>query len=197
MNDKYKEKSQRIQKSYEDRKEKADKEKGLIIVHTGSGKGKSTAAFGMLWRAIHHGFQIGVVQFIKGPMATGEAEVVKKFEDQVEWHRMGEGFTWDTQDKELDRRAARNAWEKSLELMNRPEVGMVILDEINVAVRHEQIPLEEVLDALREKREMLHVVLTGRGAKDELIEMADLVTEMKMVKHPYRAGIKAQKGIEF
>lgn len=197
MSGEYKDKAERIRQSYEKRKEAAAEEKGLIIVHTGSGKGKSTAAFGMLLRAVHHGLRVGVVQYVKGPMATGEAEVAKKFGGQVEWHRMGEGFTWNTQDKELDRRAARSAWEKSLELMRNPDIGMVILDEINVSVRLEQLPLAEVLDALREKREMLHVVLTGRGAKDELIEIADLVTEMKMIKHPYRAGIKAQKGIEF
>ncbi len=197
MNDEYKEKAERIKKSYEKRKATATKEKGLIVVHTGSGKGKSTAAFGMLLRAIHHGLRAGVVQFVKGPIPSGEVEAIKKFGDQVEWYRMGEGFTWITQDKELDRRAARRAWEKSLELMKKTDIDMLILDEINVAVRLEQLSLEEVLDALKEKREMLHVVLTGRGAKDELIEIADLVTEMKMVKHPYRAGIKAQKGIEF
>jgi cob(I)alamin adenosyltransferase len=148
-------------------------------------------------RAIHHGLRVGVVQYVKGPIASGEVEVFKSFGDAVEWHRMGEGFSWITQDEELDRKAAEAAWEKSLDLMARPEIGMVVLDEINVALRRGQLPLEAVLEALREKREMLHVVLTGRGAKPELQEMADLVTEMKMVKHPYRAGIKAQKGVEF
>jgi cob(I)alamin adenosyltransferase len=197
MNDEYKEKAERIKKSYEKRQAAATEEKGLIIVHTGSGKGKSTAAFGMLLRAVHHGLRAGVVQFVKGAIASGEVEAMKSFGDAVEWHRMGEGFSWITQDQELDRRAAKKAWEKSKELMNRPDIGMVILDEINVAVRLKQLDLEEVLEALRGKREMIHVVLTGRGAKDELIELADLVTEMKMVKHPYRAGIKAQKGVEF
>jgi cob(I)alamin adenosyltransferase len=197
MNDEYKEKAERIKKSYEKRQAAATEEKGLIIVHTGSGKGKSTAAFGMLLRAVHHGLRAGVVQFVKGAIASGEVEAMKSFGDAVEWHRMGEGFSWITQDQELDRRAAKKAWEKSKELMNRPDIGMVILDEINVAVRLKQLDLEEVLEALRGKREMVHVVLTGRGAKDELIELADLVTEMKMVKHPYRAGIKAQKGVEF
>ena len=197
MNDEYKEKAERIKKSYEKRQAAATEEKGLIIVHTGSGKGKSTAAFGMLLRAVHHGLRAGVVQFVKGAIASGEVEAMKSFGDAVEWHRMGEGFSWITQDQELDRRAAEKAWAKSKELMNRPDIGMVILDEINVAVRLKQLDLEEVLEALRGKREMIHVVLTGRGAKDELIELADLVTEMKMVKHPYRAGIKAQKGVEF
>ena len=197
MSDEYKEKAERIKKSYEKRQAAATEEKGLIIVHTGSGKGKSTAAFGMLLRAVHHGLRAGVVQFVKGAIASGEVEAMKSFGDAVEWHRMGEGFSWITQDQELDRRAAEKAWAKSKELMNRPDIGMVILDEINVAVRLKQLDLEEVLEALRGKREMVHVVLTGRGAKDELIELADLVTEMKMVKHPYRAGIKAQKGVEF
>ncbi len=197
MNDKYQEKVERIKKSYEERKAAADREKGLVIVHTGTGKGKSTAAFGMMVRALHHGLKVAVVQYIKGAMETGESELFKRFGDQVEWHRMGEGFHWITQDKELDKRAAQKAWEKSLELMARPDIGMVILDEINVTIRLEQIELEDVLKALRDKREMLHVILTGRNAKEDLMEMADLVTEMKMVKHPYRAGIKAQKGIEF
>ena len=197
MSEEYKDKAERVKKSYEKRKTEASGEKGLIIVHTGSGKGKSTAAFGMCLRAIHHGLKVGVVQYVKGAIASGEVDVLQSFGESVEWHRMGEGFSWITQDEELDRKAAGQAWEKSKELMARPEIGMVILDEINVAVRRGQLPLEDVLGALQEKREMLHVVLTGRGAKPELEEMADLVTEMKMVKHPYRAGIKAQKGIEF
>tara|TARA_B100000315_G_scaffold226298_1_gene233142 strand:- start:1692 stop:2288 length:597 start_codon:yes stop_codon:yes gene_type:complete len=193
----YKEKAERINKSYEKRQAAATGEKGLIIVHTGSGKGKSTAAFGMLLRAVHHGLQAGVVQFVKGSIPSGETEVFKSFGDAVEWHRMGEGFSWITQDQDLDRRAAEKAWERSRELMDCPDIGMVVLDEINVAVRLGQLQLDVVIEALNNKREMLHVVLTGRGAKDELIELADLVTEMKMVKHPYRAGIKAQKGVEF
>ncbi len=197
MGDAYQDKMQRIHESHAKRKAMATREKGLIIVHTGPGKGKSTAAFGMLLRTIHHGIRVGVVQFIKGVMPTGETEVFKRFGDQVEWRRMGDGFTWITQDQEMDRRAARKAWEKSLELLERRDIGMVLLDEINVAIRKNQLSLDEVLDALQKKREMLHVILTGRGAKPELIEIADLVTEMKMVKHPYRAGIKAQPGIEF
>ncbi len=197
MSDAYKEKAERIKKSYKKRQAAATKEKGLIIVYTGSGKGKSTAAFGMCLRAIHHGLKVGVVQFVKGPIPSGETEVFKSFGDAVEWHRMGEGFSWITQDQDLDRQAAAKAWEKSKELMARPDIGMVVLDEINVAIRLEQLSLDEVLEALQTKREMLHVVLTGRSAKPELTEMADLVTEMKMVKHPYRAGIKAQKGVEF
>lgn len=193
----YKKKTGKIKEAYERRKAAATREKGLIVVHTGTGKGKSTAAMGMLFRALRHGMRIGVVQFIKGALHEGEADMFREFGDRVEWHRMGEGYHWMTQDPEVDRKAARKAWEKSVELLNRPEIGMVLLDEINVALRLEQLPLEEVLSALRTKREMLHVILTGRGAKPELIELADLVTEMKMVKHHYRSGIKAQKGIEF
>lgn len=197
MSDEYKEKVQRVKEVYERRKAAATREKGLIIVFTGAGKGKSTAAFGMLLRAIQHGLRVGVVQFIKGAIPSGETEAFKTFGDRVEWYRMGEGFHWITQDPLVDGRAAHSAWEKSLELMNRPDIGMLLLDEINVAIRLGQLPLEDVLQALQRKREMLHVVLTGRGAPPELIELADLVTEMRMVKHPYRAGIKAQKGIEF
>ncbi|MBT5367640.1 MAG: cob(I)yrinic acid a,c-diamide adenosyltransferase, partial [Nitrospinaceae bacterium] len=157
MSEEYKDKAERIKKSYEKRQAAATEEKGLIIVHTGSGKGKSTAAFGMCLRAIHHGLKVGVVQYVKGPIASGEVEIFKSFGEAVEWHRMGEGFSWITQDEELDKKAAEQAWEKSQELMARPEIGMVILDEINVAVRRGQLPLDAVLEALREKREMLHV----------------------------------------
>lgn len=197
MTDDYKEKVQHIKEVYEKRKAEASREKGLIIVFTGIGKGKSTAAFGMLLRAVYHGMNVGVIQFIKGAIATGESEVIQRLGQQVEWYRMGEGFHWITQDQDMDKRAARKAWEKSLELMNKPGLGMLILDEINVAIRLKQLTVSELLDALRHKPEMLHIVLTGRGAKPELLEMADLVTEMKMIRHPYRQGIKAQKGVEY
>jgi cob(I)alamin adenosyltransferase len=193
----YQRKVEKIRQSYEQRKAEATREKGLIVVFTGSGKGKSTAAFGMLLRALHHGQRCAVIQFVKGAMPTGEVEAIKRFGPQVDWHRMGHGFHWNTQDREQDRAAARAAWDKALELMAQPDLGMLLLDEINVAIRLEQLPLEDVLAALRIKPPMLHVVLTGRNAKDELIELADLVTEMKMVKHPYRAGIKAQPGVEY
>ncbi len=195
--DPYKRKVEKIRESYEERKAAATREKGLIVVFTGPGKGKSTAAFGMLLRAVQHGMKAAVVQYVKGAIATAETEAFARFGAQVEWHRMGEGFHWITQDAELDRRAAARAWERSLELLARPDLGMVVLDEILVALRLRQLELAPVLEALRAKREDLHVVLTGRGAPDELIELADLVTEMKMIKHPYRAGIRAQPGIEF
>ena len=193
----YKEKMEHVREVYEQRKAAAAREKGLIVVFTGNGKGKSTAAWGMALRAIAHGIRVAVVQFVKGAIPCGETEAFRAFGELVEWHRLGEGFTWITQDEERDRRAARRAWEKSLELLHRPGVGLLILDEINVALRKKQLPLEEVLEGLRSKPEQLHVALTGRGAPEELIELADLVSEIKMVKHPYRAGVKPQKGIEF
>lgn len=193
----YQRKVEKIRESYEERKAAATLEKGLIAVFTGTGKGKSTAAFGMALRAVQHGMKVAVVQYVKGAMATAEPEAFARFDDRVEWHRMGEGFHWITQDAELDRRAAARAWELSTSFMARPDVGMLVLDEIIVALRLRQLEEDTVLAALRSKRPDQHVVLTGRGASKELIELADLVTEMKMVKHHYRSGVKAQAGIEF
>lgn len=174
-------------------------EKGLIIVHTGKGKGKSSAAFGMLFRAIAHGMKTAVVQFIKGGMETGERRLIEeRFGDICEFHTMGEGFTWETQDKSRDIEMARAAWEKSKELIRDPANRMVLLDEINIALRYDYLDVTEVVAFLRdEKPEMTHVILTGRNAKDELIEIADLVTEMELIKHPFRSGVKAQAGVEF
>ena len=172
-------------------------EKGLLIVHTGTGKGKSTAAFGMAMRAIAHGYKVGVVQYIKGPWHSGERDILDKFPDQVQTHAMGEGFTWETQDRERDIAAATKAWDKAKELIADPEIRMVILDELNIALRYDYLPLDEVLEVLAARPEDKHVVVTGRNAKPELVEIADLVTEMTLVKHPFKAGIKAQAGIEF
>jgi cob(I)alamin adenosyltransferase len=193
----YQRKVEKIRQSYEQRKAEATREKGLIVVFTGSGKGKSTAAFGMLLRALQHGMNAAVVQYVKGAIPTAETEAFARFGAQLEWHRMGEGFHWITQDAELDRKAAERAFECTQELMARPGLGMLVLDEILVALRLHQLDEQRVLDALANKREDLHVVLTGRGATEAMIERADLVTEMKLIKHPYRAGIRAQKGIEF
>ena len=193
----YQRQVQKIRERYEQRKAAATGEKGLIAVFTGNGKGKSTAAFGMALRAVQHGMKVAVVQYVKGAIATAETDAFARFGEQVEWHRMGEGFHWITQDAELDRKAAARAWEVSTELLARPGLGMLVLDEIIVALRLKQLEQAKVLEALAHKRADLHVVLTGRGATDELIERADLVTEMKMVKHHYRAGIGAQRGIEF
>ncbi|WP_029352767.1 cob(I)yrinic acid a,c-diamide adenosyltransferase [Bosea sp. 117] len=172
-------------------------EKGLLIVHTGSGKGKSTAAFGLALRILGHGGRVGVVQFIKGAWHSAERDALATFGDRVEWHSMGEGFTWETQDLARDIAAARRAWEKARELMADPTIGLVILDELNIALRYDYLPLDEVVAELKARREGLHVVVTGRNAKPALIEAADLVTEMGLVKHHFAAGVKAQKGIEF
>ena len=172
-------------------------ERGLLIVHTGKGKGKSTAAFGMVFRAIGHGYRVGIVQFVKGAWGTGERDVLENFPELVTIKAMGEGFTWDTQDRQRDIAAARAAWEAAKAMIADPAYKMVLLDELNIVLRYEYLPLEEVLEVLRNKPRDLHVVVTGRNAKDGLIEIADLVTEMTEIKHPFRSGVKAQPGIEF
>lgn len=174
-------------------------EKGLVIVHTGPGKGKSSSGFGMILRCIAHGMPSAVVQFIKGGWQTGERTLIEEnFSDLCQFHAMGEGFTWETQDKARDIAAAKAGWQKAKEMILDPEIQMVLLDEINIALRYDYLDIAEVVSFLRdEKPEMTHVVLTGRNAKPELIELADLVTEMAAVKHPFRDGIKAQKGVEF
>jgi cob(I)alamin adenosyltransferase len=178
--------------------------KGLLMVHTGAGKGKSTAAFGLALRALGHGWKIGVVQFGKGQWRTGERNMLEKLGQefgqefgQVAWHTLGEGFTWETQDRARDEAAARRAWEKALELMDDPDIRLLVLDELNISLRYEHLPLDEVLGALAARRDDLNVVVTGRNAKPELIAAADLVTEMTLVKHHFGAGVKAQEGIEF
>jgi cob(I)alamin adenosyltransferase len=172
-------------------------EKGLLIVHTGAGKGKSTAAFGLALRMLGRGHRVGVVQFIKGAWHTAERDALSKFGEQVSWHTMGEGFTWETQDLNRDIAAAERAWAKSMELMADPSFGLVILDELNIALRYDYLDLAKVVSALRDRRPGLHVVVTGRNAKPDLIAAADLVTEMSLVKHHFAAGVKAQPGIEF
>ncbi|MBY5774270.1 cob(I)yrinic acid a,c-diamide adenosyltransferase [Rhizobium leguminosarum bv. viciae] len=173
--------------------------KGLIIVHTGKGKGKSSAGFGMIFRHIAHGKPSAVVQFIKGAMWTGERDLIEKhFSDLCQFHTMGEGFTWETQDRARDVAAASAAWEKAKELIRDESNSMVLLDEINIALRYDYLDINDVVAFLKsEKPAMTHVVLTGRNAKEELIEIADLVTEMELVKHPFRSGIKGQPGVEF
>lgn len=172
-------------------------EKGLIIINTGKGKGKTTAAFGMIFRALGNKMNVAVVQFVKGQWLSGERAALKKFEDQVEIYKMGEGFTWETQDRVRDIEAAKNAWEKSKELIFDEKNQIVLLDELNIVLRYNYLPLEEVLETLKNKPEKTHVIITGRNAKEELIEIADLVTNMDLIKHPFRGGVKAQIGIEF
>jgi cob(I)alamin adenosyltransferase len=172
-------------------------ERGLLIVHTGTGKGKSTAAFGMVLRCIGHGMRVGIVQFIKGAWDTGERHVLARFPDLVTCRAMGEGFTWDTQDRARDIAAAHAAWDAAKAMIADPAYRLVLLDELNIVLRYDYLPIAEVVETLRAKPRDLHVVITGRNAKPELIEIADLVTEMTLVKHPFRSGVKAQAGIEF
>jgi len=195
---------QRANEKSAKRKEARDKmmatktrEKGLVIVHTGKGKGKSTAAFGMVMRCVGHGMKVGVVQFIKGAWDTGERTVLERFPDLCEIKAIGEGFTWETQDRARDIMFTEQAWAEACRMMDDPSFKLVLLDELNICLRYDYIDVAKVIAKLQAKRPDLHVIITGRNAKDELIEIADLVTEMTMVKHPFRDGIKAQQGIEF
>jgi cob(I)alamin adenosyltransferase len=172
-------------------------EKGLLIVHTGKGKGKSTAAWGLMLRALGRGFRVGVVQFGKGAWETGERKAIEKFGDHVSWYTLGEGFTWETQDRTRDVAAAERAWDKAKDLMADPSIRLVILDELNIALRYDHLAVADVVATLQARRPDLHVVVTGRNAKPDMIEAADLVTEMSLVKHHFAAGVKAQEGIEF
>ena len=172
-------------------------EKGLLMVHTGPGKGKSTAAFGLALRALGRGWRVGVVQFVKGAWDTGERRILETFDDRVVWRTMGEGFTWETQDRARDVAAATRAWGAACEMLDDATIRLVVLDELNIALRYDYLPLEEVVARLQRRRPDQHVLVTGRNAKPALIEAADLVTEMVVVKHHFAAGIKAQEGIEF
>ena len=172
-------------------------ERGLLIVHTGKGKGKSTAAFGMVFRALGHGFKVGIVQFVKGAWQTGERDVLQRFSELVTIKAMGEGFTWDVADRQRDLSAARAAWDMAKAMIADESYKLILLDELNIVLRYDYLPLEEVLAVLKDKPRDTHVIVTGRNAKEELMEIADLVTEMVEIKHPFRAGVKAQAGIEF
>src|SRR6202035_3815708 len=172
-------------------------QKGLLIVHTGKGKGKSTAAFGLLLRALGHDWPCGVVQFVKGAWDTGDRRALARFPDLLAWHTMGEGFTWETQDRARDMAAAAAAWAKARELIADPMLKLLVLDELNTALRYDYLPVAEVIATLRDRRPDLHIVVTSRNAKSELLDAADLVTEMSLVKHHFAAGVKAQEGIEF
>jgi cob(I)alamin adenosyltransferase len=196
-NEQHRQRMIRQKEAFEARKARATQEKGLIIVHTGAGKGKTTAALGLAFRALGQGMKVGIIQFIKGAIPTGEAALAARLGPSLVLHTMGDGFTWNTQDREKDITSARAAWDRALVLLRDDSFDMIILDELNIVLKHNYLPPEEVLAELREKRPTLHVIVTGRNARDELIEMADLVTEMKLIKHPYRAGIKAQKGVEY
>lgn len=197
LNAEHREKMIRRDEAYERKKSEATREQGLLIVHTGAGKGKTTAALGLAFRALGQGLKVGIVQFIKGAIPTGEASLVSQLNLPLEMHTLGEGFTWKTQDRERDIATARRGWYKAVELIRDPSFDMVILDELNIVLRYDYLPLDEVLAELEQRRPMLHVVVTGRNAKPEVIEKADLVTEMTQVKHPFRDGVKAQRGIEY
>jgi cob(I)alamin adenosyltransferase len=172
-------------------------ERGLVIVHTGTGKGKSTAAFGMVMRCIGHGMRVGIVQFIKGVWDTGERHVLQRFPELVTCRAMGEGFTWDTQDRARDIAASRAAWDAAKAMISDPGYRLILLDELNIVLRYDYLSIDEVVETLKSKPRDLHVIVTGRNAKPELLDIADLVTEMTLVKHPFRSGVKAQAGIEF
>ena len=191
-------KMKKIQAAHEKKLTAKTVEKGLVIVHTGTGKGKTSAALGMVVRAIGHGMKIGVVQFVKGAMTTGEKTVFDRFPDQIEFKPMGEGFTWDTQDRARDIAVARAAWDEVKRMIADPSYDMVLADELNIVLRYDYLPLDEVLEVLAARGEMKHVIVTGRNAPQGLIDVADLVTEMTLIKHPFREqGVKAQPGIEF
>ncbi|BAY19294.1 cob(I)alamin adenosyltransferase [Nostoc sp. HK-01] len=194
----YRQKMQRRKEIQDRRIAQAVPEKGLVIVNTGNGKGKTTAALGMVLRSLGHGYKVAIVQFIKGAWEPSEKQVFSYWEDQLEFHAMGEGFTWETQDRDRDLEKAQAAWEKSLEYIRNPDFQLVLLDEINIALKMAYLQIEEVLAGLAEKPPSKHIILTGRGAPAALIERADLVTEMTLIKHPFRdQGVKAQPGIEF
>ncbi|MFK4823445.1 cob(I)yrinic acid a,c-diamide adenosyltransferase [Paenochrobactrum sp. BZR 588] len=197
LNARHAEKMKKIKAARDKMQATKTDEKGLVIVNTGKGKGKSTAGFGMVFRALGHGMKIGVVQFVKGSWDTGERWVLEKFPDQVTISALGEGFTWETQDRARDIQMARDAWEQAKAMILDDSYDMVLCDELNIVLRYDYLPVSEVIEVLKAKAPMKHVIITGRNAKDELIEVADLVTEMEMIKHPFRSGVKAQKGIEF
>ena len=194
----YQQKMQRRKEIQEKRLAEANNEKGLIIVNTGNGKGKTTAALGMVMRSLGHGYKVAIIQFIKGAWEPAEKAVLSRWENQLDFLAMGEGFTWETQDRDRDILKAKQAWEKAVSFINNLDYQLVLLDEVNVALKLGYLEVETVVKTLTEKPEKTHVILTGRGAPTELIEVADLVTEMKLIKHPFKEqGIKAQPGIEF
>ncbi len=195
--DRHKARMQRKKALIDEKIAEAQDEYGLLLVHTGNGKGKSSSAFGMVARALGHGMKVGVVQFIKGAASTGEEAFFRRFPDEVRYHVMGEGFTWETQDRQRDIAKAREAWAVAAELLADPEIGLVVLDELNIALKYGYLELAPVLADIESRPLLQHVVVTGRGAPAGLVEAADTVTEMALVKHAFKAGVKAQKGVEF
>lgn len=196
LSDRHRQRMQRKKQVVDEGIARASDERGIVLVHTGNGKGKSSSAFGMVARTLGHGLKAGVVQFIKGALATGEENFFRRFPDEVSFHVMGEGYTWDTQNRERDIATARAGWEVALGLLRDPNMHLVVLDELNIVLKLKYIPVQEIISALRMRPPMQHVVITGRGAPQELIDYADTVTEMRELKHAYKLGIKAQKGVE-
>jgi cob(I)alamin adenosyltransferase len=197
LNERHRARMERKKAIIDARIDAADKQIGIIIVNTGNGKGKSSSAFGMVARALGHGMRVGVVQFIKGAMATGEERFLRRFPDEVSFHAMGEGYTWETQDRERDRRKAAEAWEQAKRFLSDPAIGLVVLDELNIALKYRYLDVHTVIGDLLERPAMQHVVVTGRAAPPELVAVADTVTEMNVVKHAFAAGIAAQAGTEW
>jgi cob(I)alamin adenosyltransferase len=195
--DRHKARMQRKKAVIDEKIAEAQDEYGLLLVHTGNGKGKSSSAFGMVARALGHGIKVGVVQFIKGAASTGEESFFRRFPDEVRYHVMGEGFTWETQDRQRDIAKAKEAWNVAAQLLADPDIGLVVLDELNIALKYGYLELDPILADIESRPLLQHVVVTGRGAPPCLIEAADTVTEMSLVKHAFKAGVKAQKGIEF
>ena len=195
--DRHKARMQRKKAVVDEKIAEAQDEYGLLLVHTGNGKGKSSSAFGMVARALGHGIKVGVVQFIKGAASTGEESFFRRFPDEVRYHVMGEGFTWETQDRQRDIAKAKEAWNVAAQLLADPDIGLVVLDELNIALKYGYLELDPILADIESRPLLQHVVVTGRGAPPGLIEAADTVTEMSLIKHAFKAGVKAQKGIEF
>lgn len=195
--DRHKARMQRKKALIDEKIAEAQDEYGLLLVHTGNGKGKSSSAFGMVARALGHGIKVGVVQFIKGAASTGEEAFFRRFPDEIRYHVMGEGFTWETQDRQRDIAKAREAWAVAAELLADPEIGLVVLDELNIALKYGYLELAPVLADIESRPLLQHAVVTGRGAPAGLVEAADTVTEMGLIKHAFKAGVKAQKGVEF
>lgn len=197
INTRHQRRMQRKKELMDEKIQQAQRETGVLLVHTGNGKGKSSSAFGMVMRAMGHGMPVGVVQFIKGAMSTGEEKFLRRFPDEVQFHAMGEGYTWNTQDRERDMEKAALAWQQAQRFLRDPNIGLVVLDELNIALKYHYLDIGQVIADLDARPEIQHVVVTGRGALPELIEIADTVTEMQVVKHAFKEGIGAQAGVEW
>jgi cob(I)alamin adenosyltransferase len=197
LNERHRLRMERKKAVIDEKIKQAQKEIGIVVVNTGNGKGKSSSGLGMVMRAMGHGMKVGVVQFIKGAMSTGEEQFLRRFPDEVQFHAMGEGYTWETQNRERDIEKAEQAWNMARQFLSNPEIGLVLLDELNIALKYHYLDVNAVINDLDNRPRMQHVVITGRGAPPELIEIADTVTEMNVVKHAFKAGIAAQAGIEW